>query len=775
MLVTVLAGLSLSAPAAAQLTPTDAPLLGSDFQGADGDQDDAAPLVDWQALQAAGGVRHSPDANARDTTFGDGSKELQPGEWELTTEAGGVTPAKANIRDAWAAVDQPGTDTFLYLAFTREASEGTTFLTFELNHDDRLWDNGRSRIPCRRTGDVQLAYEVLGNDVRVVVRRWTTTATHPGTGCATEGRLDTFTELEPNVDVQGTMNTTAITSRLPGALTDRIAAGRFGEGALNLARLLDEAFGDQCMAFTSIWMHSRSADPLSANMQDYVAPRALALRTCSASGVKFFDSDADGRRDPGERGIPRFLIWADYDDDGVHDPDEPFSVSDNRGRYVINDIRPPDGTYRLREGLLRRRSRALPVALDWTCSHPSTTAPGGRFPCAWGPIDVSTTPNATRRDFGNWFPARLTVIKRLFPATDPGRFDLLVDGRVVVAAGGDGASATLSLPPGTYTVSERAAAGTSLDDYRSAVACRTGAARFARLQPGTSFENLALTAGQLASCTFFNLRPGQSAIAISKRGPAVATAGDTLRYGLLVTNPGDVPFPASAVTVADPSCDRAPVLVSKQGDTSPRTLDPGDAWRYGCTRATSAGPDCEPTNLPNTATVTGAAAGVTVQDDDEIATILLCPDDPVPPVPPDPPGPQPIAPPGPEPPPAGASGVAGVTAIQGCLGARVPRVNLHGSRIARLEVFVNGRFVGTLTPAVLQRAHRPRVDLAPGQRYRVRVRVVFQPGSGTPPVTISRVIRTCARPGTACPASPRHQARAIATCAVAFRARAGPA
>jgi hypothetical protein len=145
--------IAIAFPASAQLTPTGDPLPGSTFQGADGDQDDAGALSDWQSLDAAGRVQHTPDANDADTRFAGGSEERWPATWSFTTEPGGVTPGKSNIRDAWAAVDQPGPDTFLYLGFTRAAVTGTTFLTFELNRDDRLWDNGHARIPCRTTGD----------------------------------------------------------------------------------------------------------------------------------------------------------------------------------------------------------------------------------------------------------------------------------------------------------------------------------------------------------------------------------------------------------------------------------------------------------------------------------------------------------------------------------------------------------------------------------------------------------------------------------------------
>jgi hypothetical protein len=72
--VALAAALLLASPASAQLRSTPDSLPGSDFQGADGNQDDAAPRIDWQALQAAARVKHNPDENDEDTAFAGGSK-----------------------------------------------------------------------------------------------------------------------------------------------------------------------------------------------------------------------------------------------------------------------------------------------------------------------------------------------------------------------------------------------------------------------------------------------------------------------------------------------------------------------------------------------------------------------------------------------------------------------------------------------------------------------------------------------------------------------------
>ena len=325
----------------------------STFQGGDGNQDNAPPLVDWQGLQDTDRVVHNPDG---DLQFALGSKEDNPGGWRLIGEGegvDGVNPAKDNIFDAWSAVDQPGARTFLYLGFTRERALGTTTIAFELNQDARTWDNDDNpatpRIPCRRTGDVLIVYDAHGNDIKVEVEleRWVTETTDPSTGCATKGHLDLLPAPEPPQTAadsgQGAVNPDPITSRLPGhfPIGAEIPEPRlFGEAALNLTALFEAAKLDSCFSYGSIWMHSRSSRPVTSAMQDYLAPKPLALNTCAAAGTKFSDLDANGKRDIGEPGLPGFVIWADYDNDGVLDEKEPFTVSDSQGRYVLKEIQP---------------------------------------------------------------------------------------------------------------------------------------------------------------------------------------------------------------------------------------------------------------------------------------------------------------------------------------------------------------------------------------------------------------------------------------------------
>ncbi len=281
----VLAGWSAAAAGALSLASTGQPLPGSQFQGGDGNQADTPGLIDWQGLQADGRVFHTSDPQASDNIFKGGSKELDPGGWGLATQNGGANPASLNVLDVYRAIDRPpGGDVFLYLAFTREASNGTIFVTFELNQDARTWRNPQgATIPCRTTGDLLIAFDEHGNATDVAIDRWVTDTSDAATGCAKTGHLETASSLTPNVDVQGSFNDlAAITNYLPGFYAGSVPQLRFGEAAINLTKVLSD-LGHPCTVFGSTWMHSRSSLSATADMKDYVAPEPFAVRTCRAS------------------------------------------------------------------------------------------------------------------------------------------------------------------------------------------------------------------------------------------------------------------------------------------------------------------------------------------------------------------------------------------------------------------------------------------------------------------------------------------------------------
>jgi len=449
---------------AVPLSGSASPLPGSNFEGGDGNQIAGALRTDWQN---AGGVNHSPDPNANDDIFAGGAegKESNPGNWNFDTHDGGSTPGKNNILDAYSINDPVSNDVFLHLAFTRGDDTGTTYMAFELNQRAELWNNGKADIPCRTTGDIIVSYQVSGNDPDVILQKWTSTTTDAATGCAKTGSLADFAAFTDNVDAQGAVNDAAIQNYLPSSFdwgpTNTIPANLFGEASLNLTTLLKGALGTPCFSFGSIWMHTRASTSDQSNLDDYIAPRPLLVRNCTATGTKFHDLNANGVEDAGEPGLAGFRIWADYDNDGVRDAGEPFDDTDANGDYSIANVQDPSGTYSLREQL-------TPPATGtggWTCSAPATTGDNGDFPCSHNGIDGATTPNASGKDFGNYKQAVVKVEKQTVPDGADGSFAFTstIPGKATFSLS-DGQVNETTVNPGVYTATETLHADFNLSD-----------------------------------------------------------------------------------------------------------------------------------------------------------------------------------------------------------------------------------------------------------------------------------------------------------------------
>jgi hypothetical protein len=778
VVVSVVCVASSSADAFAVDLPTTAnPLPGSTFQGADGNQVIPAPpppgLTDWASLLGRPALISVADAENPDTQFSGGDKEDEPGNWHIVSP-GPVSPEQANIQHAWSFIEEAGSppNVFLYTASLREKAAGTSFLAVELNHVPGLWNNGHSKIPCRTTGDLQVVFEVHGNTASATVERWTTASADAGTGCARTGSSAPATNLKANVDLQAAWNASSIANVLPGG-GQTIESDLFGEAALNLTHVL-QAFGGPCFSYGSVWMHSRASESEQSAMKDFVAPTALDARSCTASGTKFEDLNANGVRDPGERGLKNFVIFADYNHNGVLDPNEPSTITDGDGRYRIDGITRP---YDLREKLIDN-----PSSSGWECSFPLMTFPVTvPFPCGYAGLDPTLQPNVAGKDFLNFLPARLTVRKELSPADDEGRFELHVTGAGVDETtgpvGNGGALVLTGLRPGDYAVSEAAVAPTDPASYASTLTC-------ASVSSSAPSETVTLISGADVECVFSNVRNGSPGINIVKRGPDTAEHGALLHYRMRVTNIGDVPFPADEVKVTDPRCNATPPhLVAKrrggQPDPTPATLDPAaggepsDAWIYGCSRQTQppADPECDQATLVNRATVTGTVDGDDFTSASSWPTLLTCPDGPpvtppdpnpepkpeptpgggerpVPPVPPDPPGSEPrgAVEEADSVPSRNVRGRLGTSMRRACVTRRA-RIRIVSTRPREITVSVDRRPRKRIRPIPLSGQYLvtfPVRRLEPG-RHRLSVRVVYQLGSGSFPVTVTRRLVVCAR------------------------------
>ncbi|HEX4717627.1 MAG TPA: hypothetical protein VH300_03790, partial [Thermoleophilaceae bacterium] len=290
--------LGVSTAGAVTLTPTTAPLPGSNFQGGDGNEDnpagdlsnppDGVNDIDWQAISSTPGAI---DAVNPDMAFSGGTKESQPGSWSFASEGSGVNPSKDNLLGAWSSsapnVSGPP-NAYLYLAYNREAQTGNTFNTFELNQLATTWNNGQAQISCRTTGDLLISYEVASGgsppNVDIVVYRWIADTSDAVTGCSKTGHFQT---IDPQPNAEAAVNAANITNYLStGFIGNTFLKGTFGEAALNLTAILSGANLNPCENFGQISMHTRSSTSIDSQLQDYISPVPVLVRSCSLQIAK---------------------------------------------------------------------------------------------------------------------------------------------------------------------------------------------------------------------------------------------------------------------------------------------------------------------------------------------------------------------------------------------------------------------------------------------------------------------------------------------------------
>ena len=224
------------------------------------------------------GVESQPDepSGSGDNSFVQGSKEDTANP---VIESGGIPPNKSDL--SWFGIyteqnppDPP--DGFLSLFWSRvQDPSGTTNMDFELNQKfcDGTAANCATNLvtPKRTTGDILITYDLSrgGTVATISLRRWTGTQWGPA---------DT---LDPT-EARGTINSSSIsesplvTGQNPtGSLSPRT----FGEAVVSFDALFGE---NECGAFGSAYLKSRSSDSFTAALKDFVPPEQVDVSNCPA-------------------------------------------------------------------------------------------------------------------------------------------------------------------------------------------------------------------------------------------------------------------------------------------------------------------------------------------------------------------------------------------------------------------------------------------------------------------------------------------------------------
>ena len=94
------------------------------------------------------------------------------------------------------------------------------------------------------------------------------------------------------------------------------------------------------------------------NNQDFSIAKAVAP-TAKVAGTIYNDTDADGVRDSGEKGLASWRVYVDRDNDGVYDTGEPSVLTDSTGYYAIAVV---PGVFRLRAVAFGGYRQTIPSA-----------------------------------------------------------------------------------------------------------------------------------------------------------------------------------------------------------------------------------------------------------------------------------------------------------------------------------------------------------------------------------------------------------------------------
>jgi hypothetical protein len=274
------------------VTPASAASLpGSIFeidQGASGANlvVDTAGNQDWASIpqgSAQGTERRQADlaSGSGDDSFGNGTKEdtLVPSVID-----GSIPPNKSDLKFFGGYLETNANGRFLNIYWSRvQDPNGTTNMDFELNKSSTLSSNGVT--PVRTAGDVLIQYDLAngGTVPELFLSRWV--ATGAGSQCQANNSTPcwgTRVNLSAAGDAIGSINLVPISAANADGLGS-LSARTFGEAQIDFDALAGG--GDQCVAFGSAYLKSRSSDSFTAAIKDFIRPIATNFSQCGSVHV----------------------------------------------------------------------------------------------------------------------------------------------------------------------------------------------------------------------------------------------------------------------------------------------------------------------------------------------------------------------------------------------------------------------------------------------------------------------------------------------------------
>jgi Prealbumin-like fold domain len=425
---------------------SSANLTGSTFEGNDGNLVvNTAGNTDWDnAPNLSVGV--DLPTGTTDNSFGQGAKEDNV---ETTVVTGSIPNSKADLARFGVAGETVGSNTFLYLAWSRENQNGTVNFDFEINAQAQpdLTTPGAKTL-VRTTGDLLINYGFQGGSstAALTFRKWT------GTAWEAESPISSTCS-------EGAANTVPVSDTLGGNPPVLRPAGQFGEAAINLV-CIGVIQPNTCAPFSSAYVKSRSSTSFNSEIKDFIAPVHLSLAGCGKLTII-------KRTNP--RGLNQSFNYSTTG--GLLPSPGTFSLNDNGNTNadsagntrVFDNLQP--GTYTVTEG-------ADPSGFSFgslTCTGAGGSSSGKVATAVIvGGSDI-TCVYVNNQQLGaikitkNSIKPNTHLAGGVFSITGPGGYT-----NSVTTAGADGSVCVDGLAFGTYAVTETAAqTGYDIDDTTS--------------------------------------------------------------------------------------------------------------------------------------------------------------------------------------------------------------------------------------------------------------------------------------------------------------------
>jgi hypothetical protein len=480
------AALAIGAAAAMVLAmagPVRANLAGSSFEGNDGNLVVNTPgNTDW--ANVAGRVTGLDKfADKTDNSFGQGTKEDDPG---VTIVTGSIPPNKNDLTRFYVASEFVSNANYLYLAWERLVNIGNANLDLEINQNPTAGFTGTTTgsITLNRTaGDLLVTYDFGGSGTPTLgLVKWLTAASGAAASdcrasnslpCwgvvpaddALDGVDDNRINLSAAGFAEGQVNTGTISEPIAGGT---LTAGLFGEAAINLTAANVFPPGT-CEAFGSTFLKSRSSSAFGAEMKDFVAPQPINISNCGTVNIiKHSDPRGINQAFSYTSNIPSSPSTCSLDatpnsftlnDSAGVDPPSPITAGTANTEHCANV---PVGTYTVTEGA----DPANFAFASLTCVAEN----GGSFTTSGRVATITIVPNSTVTcTYTNKLQTgAIKVTKtRKHAADGPGDHphagvDFTVNG-VTKSTDANGVACFDGLLFGTYTVHETVPAGYHVD------------------------------------------------------------------------------------------------------------------------------------------------------------------------------------------------------------------------------------------------------------------------------------------------------------------------